>query len=273
MIVFLSGPDDYRRERAKREHTSRFKMKYSDIGMAFFDLSEDGSSENFEIFIKSQSIFEPQKFAVLENLFENESEKLPEFLKNLADSKNITVLVSEKSSPDKNWQFLAVTARVSEKFEYLSGADWERFIKTEAAEEGLEFSEPALHFLTHLYANDTWRIVTEIKKIALSDKIVAAKAADKKAEVELSDLENYDFTPSLAGHFDWGLVMGLKNQRVENRLSAFQKLLSRGEPAQKLFHMIAYQWPDKLSYFAGADIAVKSGKLEYEEALLYALIS
>lgn len=272
MIIFLSGPDDYRREQTKQDYVSGFKAKYSGISAASFDLSEGGATENFEIFIKSQSIFEQQKLAVLENLFENESDKLPELLKGLADSKNISVLVSEKSAPGKDWQFLAAVARVSEKFEYLSGADWERFIKTQAEKEGLEFSEPALHFLAHLYANDTWRLSTEIGKIALSDKVVADKTAGKKTVVELADIENYDFTPSLAGHFDWGLIMGLKNQRVETRLSAFQKLLSRGEPAQKLFHMIAYQWPEKLSFFAGADIAIKSGRLEYEEALLYALL-
>jgi hypothetical protein len=44
------------------------------------------------------------------------------------------------------------------------------------------------------------------------------------------------------------------------------------DPAPKLFNILASQWKEKISQFARYDLAIKSGKLDYEEALLDAVI-
>ena len=40
------------------------------------------------------------------------------------------------------------------------------------------------------------------------------------------------------------------------------------DPAAKLFNILGSQWKEKTAQMAELDFAVKSGKLEYEEALV-----
>ena len=84
-----------------------------------------------------------------------------------------------------------------------------------------------------------------------------------------------DFSKIAAGRFDldvapnyWGLLNGVKGYDVRSRLSALETLLAMNDPAAKLFNILASQWKEKIPQFAKYDAAIKSGKLEYEEALV-----
>ena len=71
MIIFLYGPDDYRRLQKKREILAEFKKKHSDLGVCIFDMTS-GATDDLEEFLRAQSIFENKKLAVIENLFPRE---------------------------------------------------------------------------------------------------------------------------------------------------------------------------------------------------------
>ena len=262
MIIFFHGADEYRRLQKKNEIIAEFRKKHSSVAVSRFDLSEKEEFGHFAEFISSQSLFDPKKLAILENIFEitgGEAVKkeLSASLKEAAKNPNATILVSEKKKSSEGLAFLAGKS-VSIKrqdFPYLTGAKWEAFISEIAKENGITIQPPAVKFLAEAYQNDTWSLVTEIRKIvSLPKKNIGIK------ELETMDIEiNPDY---------FGLLKNLKNYELGVRLASLEKLFLLNEPMPKVFNMIAYQFPDKMERMAKYDILVKSGKLEYEEVLV-----
>ena len=70
----------------------------------------------------------------------------------------------------------------------------------------------------------------------------------------------------------WAIFNGLKNSDITRRLFVLEKLFAAHEPAAKIFNILASLSKDRVSDFAEYDLKVKSGKLEYEEALVYAVL-
>lgn len=103
-------------------------------------------------------------------------------------------------------------------------------------------------------------MVTELEKISL-----LGKSEVGERELEYLELET---RPAF-----WNLVRGLRGFSMGERLGALHALLVSGEPAAKIFHMLAYERKEHLSRFAAHDVRVKSGKMDYEETLLDLAIS
>lgn len=274
MIIFLYGADDYRREAKKREIVAEFQKKRSDLGVGKFSFGEGSASggdlvvfEKFREFLISQSLFQSAKLAILENSFEvsgdpdkkskisNGAGRLREVLKEVLENKNITVLMSEKDKPVKAMDFLLKEPVVSQKFEFLEGREWENFILKEAKRVEVKITAGALRFLAAVYQNNSWGLVTELEKLAGLGKEL----------VDVKDLE--ELGVEQAPNF-WSLLLGFKSRDLSQRLWALEKVFGMNEPSAKMFNVLAYQLPDKKTAIAEGDLAVKSGKLEYDEALL-----
>ncbi|MBI4085727.1 MAG: hypothetical protein HY433_00560 [Candidatus Liptonbacteria bacterium] len=266
MLIFLCGPDDYRREEKKRSIIAEFRGKRG-VSIDSFDLADKENFLRFQDFIKNQSLFAPDKFAILENAFyagaeESASKKLAEELKQAAKQSGMTVLLSEKK-PTEGFGFLSKkSAKVDvQKFDYLEGKEWEEFIAAKAGECGVKLGVPALEFLSRAYENDAWRLVTELQKISSLSPVI------KNQDQPLGARELEKLGLEIAPNY-FSLLQGLKGYQLENRMASLEKLFSMNEPLPKIFNMIIYQWPEKLGRLATYDILVKSGKLDYEEALL-----
>ena len=155
MIIFLYGPDDYRRSEKKRALIAEFSKKRSEIGLGVFDLEEKTALENLGEFLKTQSIFETAKLAVLENAFELDAPKLAKLLKPFVEEKNITILIAEKDKPVKALAFLLEKQTISQKFETLAGAELVAWIGAEAKKNGVKLTAAAAQFLASVYAGNT----------------------------------------------------------------------------------------------------------------------
>lgn len=254
MIIFLYGPDDYRRQQKKKELIAEFCKKHSVLGLGCFDFAEAESWTRFQEFVKSQSIFEPHKLAVLENTEEIDPKELAAQLKPLAKEKNITILISGESKPAKTAGIL------SQEFDYLKGAEWREFVLAEAKAREVNLSGDALNLLSAVYQNNSWGLITELEKISFLEKRVMQRSDLEYLEAELSP----DF---------WGLINGIGAYRVGDKLTTLEKIFAAGEPAGKVFNILAYQRKEKLPLMAAYDLAVKSGKMDYEEVLLDLAIS
>jgi DNA polymerase III delta subunit len=261
MIIFLCGPDDYRRSEKKRSIIAEFSKKRSEIGLGVFDLEEKTALENLGEFLKTQSIFETAKLAVLENAFELDAPKLAKLLKPFIEIKNITILIAEKDKPVKALAFLLEKPTISQRFETLAGAEWVAFIQAEAKKNNVRLAPPAAQFLGTVYGGNTWGLITEIEKLA---------GFKNSAVIEKKDLDVFDL--EVAPNY-WGLINGLKNYDIKNRLYAFETMLAANDPPAKIFNILASQWQEKTPHMAEYDLAVKSGKVDYEEALVDLLIS
>ena len=254
MIVFLYGPDDYRRTRKKRELTAEFLKKRSAQGIGTFDLMEAGAFENLEEFLENQSLFEPAKFAVLENAFEADAGALAKAIHPFLESKTVTVLISEREKPVKALAFLVKKPVIFQEFKKLAGEFFARFVSDEAKRNGLALDAAAARHLAAVYAGDAWSLATEVQKLA------ALKPAIKKSDLDTFDL---DVAPAY-----WPLIMGVRSFDLRSRMSALETLLAAGDPPPKIFNILASQWRERTHEMAEYDFAVKSGKLEYDDALL-----
>ncbi len=260
MLIFLYGADDYRREEKKRSVKEEFLKKYSNLSTGNFDLSEKNAFEEFKNFIRSQSIFETKKIVFLENAFDAEDQDmLAEELKALAENKNTTVVLSEKSKPLKAFSFLLEKPVLAQEFKNLEGADWEKFILNIAKKNDVRLDPGALAFLARAYAGNSWGLVTEIQKLSTLEK-----ALIKKEDLEGTMLEALpDF---------WSVMNGLKSPEIGRRLFILEKLFAANEPAAKVFNILASMWKERVAEFAEYDLKIKSGKLEYEEILVDAML-
>jgi DNA polymerase III delta subunit len=262
MILVFYGPDDYRRLQKIRAILAEFKKKHPQGAYARFDCGTAEERERFKEFAHTRSMFEPAKLSLLHGVGESGAKELARELKELAEQRELTIVIVERKKPESPFAFLVPGVAKTrtkqpieaQKFDFLEGAAWDAFALQEARARGTTLSPGAVRLLAEVYARDTWRLVTELDKLAgLSGQMVT--------EHDLGAL-GLETTPEF-----WGVVNGLKNPAASRRLEALEKLFAQKEPAQKIFHMIAYQWPEKLEAFAAYDRGVKSGKLDYEEAL------
>ncbi len=260
MLIFLYGPDEYRRSRKKKEIIAEFEKKRSDLGLASFDGESAESLAQLAEFLKTQSIFDVAKLAIIENAFEIDPPKLAAVLKPLVSQKDVNVLISEKSKPVKALAFLLEKPTFVQQFEALAGAEWTAFIHAEAKKNGLTLSPSAAQFLGTVYAGNSWGLATELEKLL----------SFGKAAIEKSDLDGFDLE---AAPNYWALLNGLKSADIKNRLSALETLFAINDPAPKIWNIIAAQAGERAPHMAEYDLKIKSGKLEYEEALVDFVIS
>jgi DNA polymerase III delta subunit len=257
MLIFLYGPDDYRRAQKKKDIIAEFTKKRGSLGLREFDFENKEEIAPFEEFAANQSIFDSAKLAVVSNAFEMEAKQLSKLLKPFVDRKDITIFLSEHDEPVKAISFLVEEPVFSQKFENLDEATLAAFAVAEAKKMGFALDFSAAQVLAAAHQGNTWALMTDLQKIGslpTSSKVVAKKDLD---EFNLEAAPNY-----------WALITGLKSADSRMRLLALEKMLALNDPPAKIFNILASQWQEKIPQIAEFDFAVKSGKLEYEEAVL-----
>jgi DNA polymerase III delta subunit len=264
MVILLQGPDEYRRRLKREAVIAEFVKKHGSSGVGRFDVDEDGA-DPLSSFLQNQSIFSPVRLAVVDHPFSADAKTLPALIESFQTDPNTTLLLSDAGKPSKGWAFLSGRSKkakpdvLTQTFDYLAGADWTAFIRAEAAARGVKLSAGALKLIGTAFIKDTWRLITELEKLSLSGT----------KEIVEDDLQylSVDLAPDF-----WAFVNSFRSQELGTRLAALESAFARNEPPAKLFHVLAYQMKEKLPRFAAYDLAVKSGKLEYEEALVDAVL-
>jgi DNA polymerase III delta subunit len=255
MIIFLYGPDSFRKLAAKRAYIEKSVKKYPAIAVEHFDCGENGDAVRFEDFAKATSLFSPVTLAVASGALSAEGKELKNTLKNLAASKTSHAILVEDSKPAKAFSFLLEKPVVAESFEFLKGAAWQRFVKEQADTLGVSLTPDTLAFLARNYEGNTWRCMTELEKLSLYGR---------KA-ISMSDVQKFHFEATV--NF-WEMVNGLKNPDRPRRLVALEKTFLQNEPPAKAFNILSSMWKEKAPQAAQLDFLIKSGKLDYEDALL-----
>lgn len=248
MLLHLYGSDSYRRLRASRGIIAQYLAKYPDGFVQTFDLSREGEFDRLRSFVGAPGLFAKATLAIVRQPEEGEK-PLVKFLKEAAELAYVTVLVVADKKLPKDFSFLyeKEVGPAKKEFEPLEGMEFLKFLKADSAERGVAVSDAQLAAIGQAYEGDTWGAVTEL------DRVSHGGAVEKAAQ-------GIDFI---------GLIRTLAGGSVAAaRLKALFLLLDYDEPA-KVFNMAAAftRGGDKVK-MADYDIAVKSGKLEYSEALL-----
>lgn len=246
--MHVYGDDSYRRNRAVREIVAQYQKKYPDGTVGNIDCNDQDSLKKLESFAAAPGLFSKSSLAIVRSPEEGGKE-LAKLLKTFADSKHVTVLVVADKKLPKDFAVLyekgVGPARAD--FEQPEGIDFLKFLKADAAERGIKISDTQLKSIGELYNGDTWGAVTEIERVA-SGGAIGEKGA------------TFDFI---------GLIRTIAGgTNVAQRLKALFLLFEYDEPA-KVFNMVAaFTTGGAKVKMADYDVAIKSGKLEYGEALL-----
>lgn len=262
MILYLYGPDSYRRQEKLKEYLERYQAKYQGISLSNFYLDKEGDWEKLKDFSKSQSLFESSKVGVVWNIgnLEDKNRKdLINLLKENLKSKDLTLIINADKKPTKDFNFLLKEPVISWEFENLAGVELEKFLTKKAGERGLVLDKESQNLLAQVCAGDAWGLITELDKLALLN--------EKK--ITLVVLEKH-----LHASLPINIFATINQMRsagsVGRRLALLEELFSRSEDPAMIFNLMAVSpygdqnWKVRVADY---DAAVKSGKLEYEEAL------
>ena len=274
MIIFLYGPDSFRRQQKRKEYIERYKNKYQAVGYFDFNVKNpDAEFEKLREFCSSHSLFENVKLAVVENILtdfaKSDDKKIQktaaDFLKANLENKELTILLSEIKAPLKAFDFLLKKPVLTQEFKNLAAGQFEFFIKKEAEKRGVELTADASAFLAESFNEDSWSLINELEKLSLfNDKNFNSQRL--KEIVENNKPTSFNEFFSQVKNLLW-------SRSFEQKLVNLEFLLLR-EDSAKIFNFLASfsNNPAELTRkFADYDIAVKSGKMDYEEALLCAI--
>ena len=269
MIIFLYGPDSYRRRKKLNEIMDQYKKKHLALNIGKFDFTEnDGDGEFFKLqeFSLADSLFESEKLIIAEDIFEwiskENQKKTAEFLKSNLENKKMTIIISSAKAPIKAFDFLLEKPSLFQEFENFEGDKLKFFIKKESEERKIKFEPKAISFLADVFIGDSWGLINELDKFSLFNKKFFSvddlkNFIDYYKPISSSDffikIKNFFFSRSLA-------------QKLENL-----EFLLESEDSAKIFNFLASfssNQPVLIQKFADYDVAIKSGKMEYEEALL-----
>jgi DNA polymerase III delta subunit len=263
MIIFLYGPDSYRRQEKLKSIIDEYKEKHSAFSIEHFNLENGDAFVALKDFIQARSLFDDLKLGVIHHGNDLGKETKKEYvalLKENIKSKDPVLILIEDKKPTKEFNFLLEKPILSQDFEQLTWIRFKAFFDQEARRRSLQFDRESEDLLLRTYSGDTWALVTELDKLALLDEKRIAGAV----------LKNHLHASMPVNTFS--MIYEMRNARqVGERLALLDELLSRSEDPGMVFNVAAsspYGDTEFKKRVADYDVAVKSGKLEYEEVLL-----
>ncbi len=263
MIIFLHGPDSYRRRQKEKELIDFNKKKHPDFDFKNFDLSENEESHlSLKDFLSQQSLFDNFKMALVSGIFEVEPKKIKPILKEQLNNDNIALMILEEKKPAKEFDFLTEKPVLNQEFKKLNAEELVFFIRKEGEKRNLKFEPKAKDYLIRWQEQtntDTWALVNELDKISM---------ADFSQPISVSDLESLIPFSYQEEIFDLARILAGQNP-LKKKLVALERLLIQKEPVAYAFNLLSYGAPANLLLkLADYDVSVKSGGLDYEEVLL-----
>ncbi|EKD23981.1 MAG: hypothetical protein ACD_81C00135G0007 [uncultured bacterium] len=275
MITFLHGADTYRREQRLRELTKAYQKKYAVFSINPFDFDDESEVLRFKDFCSQQTMFENKKLALIDNAFSIKGDDTAQhILKSALANESVIVFISEftdetNSRPrdrvtvPRDLLFLLNKPAMAETFDPLSDAKLAFFIATEAKKRSILISPEAADFLVFALRRDTQLIMNELEKVALYFNDAKRELSRQDVELLIDYLESPDifaFTNAVS-----------KQGPIASRLAPLERLFINQEEPAKIFNIFAKnQYIDlaTVRMLADYDILVKSGKLDYETALV-----
>ncbi len=224
MLILVHGKDSYQIHNKIKEIISRHKGR-------FVFIKEKRDIENLRIEISQDSIFKEKKLVVLENLWSliSQEKKIVQLLKNIKDSKEITIVFKEEKMDKKTESFFKEKGEVF-LFDFLAGRDLASWIQKEIHRKGGEIRGEALAFLTESVGNDLWLASNEIEKLLTY----------KKGVIEEKDVAL--LVPPL---IEGDVFKAIDFLSSGNRKAAFDvlyKRIKKGDHVLYLIKMIVFQF-------------------------------
>lgn len=296
MLIYLYGPDSYRRQQNLNKLATGFREKNTSFSEKYSDFAIDGNFPEFEDFLLQQSMFSFKKLAVVNNPFElgkDESSKFKEILKSNKDTPETFIILSSNEEPAKEFEFLLDLPKNNVlEFGALEGAKMEHYMNLEAKNLGISLTPKAVSLLAKIFRGNTWGLVTELQKLAFLkshpespdgdegshfySEVLLRQLADQNdnlTSLKKIDVKDIEETLVYFADSDIRSLSSLisKNDSRKKIIPVLENLFFNNEEPAKIFNFISanpYLRPELVEGLANYDVAIKSGKLDYETALL-----
>jgi hypothetical protein len=238
MLFLFVGQDSYRRSIKKKEWMAAFAAKYPDCLASVFDVSDASTEEEARVFCAASPLFSSLRMAVLENC-EAGGDFTDEIIARCSASQTVHAVAVFEKNPGKK---VANQAKEVYEFALPKDLEWGQYVEVEAKRFGLKTTDPRVVLASNNWNLSPWGLSTELAKIAMGASQKEERVVDVRA-------------------FAYG--------RLSDRLSQMQISFSGGSPWQMIFYTTAAMTgKQNTPLFAEYDAAIKSGKIDYEEALL-----
>lgn len=263
MVIYLYGPDWYRRVGKFKELFTEYKKKHPAMDICSVDLENKPEDwKSVRDFLNQPSMFVDAKIALVREASSVDEKAWIKILKSYAESPKTFILISDScKKPVKAFGFLLDKLVVSQEFAILDGKMREAFLYKETKKLGLSFAADAWKFFVG-FASEGESVgagMAELEKLALAGLKQPISLSDAKSVIKwFSRDEVFYITRGLVGYEDWRRKVGMLERAFLQR-----------EAGAHVFNSLAYQvrGADAIS-LADYDVSIKSGGLEYEEALL-----
>lgn len=269
MIIFLYGPDSWRRNRKLAELLGQYRQKYEQLDLLDLDLSENPEDWlKVRDFLNQPSMFVDSKVAVVRESGAVEEKEWRQILRDNIKTEKIFLIISDVVNPKANFRFLLEKSFFKKEFAELTGVELATWVKKEAVQRSLNFNPEAwryfLDYLNSLNEGRSWAAIQEFEKISLANLPSPVSIADLQSIINWSSSEDFqDLVGPLFRSFDW-----------HQRLFLAEKLFLQKEDSAHIFNSLAYRAKgSQLVRFADYDIKIKSGIADYESAIFDFAIS
>jgi len=272
MIIFIYGPDTYRSRQKLNELKSKFVSEI-DIASQSLIVIEGQTTTLKEISekINTGSLFVKKRMVVIEDIFENKSEKLfadlSAFLKKRDEAKksdedNIIIFRDGdlnnknkklKKDGQKLFTFLLAQKYVQE-FKNLSGAQLTNFIKEATQKLDRTIEPTALNTLVTRTNSDLWRISSELHKLAM--------ALPQNGEIKNQEVKN-----QVAGTYDENIFNLMDAISVRNKklaLTLLEEQYLAGVSEDYILVMLIRQFKILLQIKSGTESGLNASQIASE---------
>ncbi len=266
MIIYLFGPDSYRRQQKLKEIIKSYQEKHSVFSIENFDLEAQDEFFRFKDYCSQETLFAVKKMAVIKNSSEIKDtngylNELKNLLKSLISDENTIIILSQNKEFNKDFDFLLKKPVNSQEFKNLEPEKFEFFIAKEAKNRRIDLAPKTIEFLARIFKGNSWGVITEIEKLSLLNPNKEIDPEDVKRCVFWTKEPNiYDFTDSIT-----------RNKTLGQKLNSLENLFLAIEEPAKIFNFLSanpFLNFNLLKSMADYDVLVKSGKLDYETALV-----
>jgi DNA polymerase-3 subunit delta len=185
MIIFFYGADSYRSRQKLNELKEKFINEIDPASQSL--ITVNGASTTLKEIsdkINTGSLFVKKRMVIIEDIFDNKSDKLlgelEIFLKSHSESKNtdeeniiifrdgdINSKNSKLKKEAKKLLTYLLTQKYVQEFKVLTGSSLHDFAQQEVTKLGRKINTSAINLLIARTNSDLWRIASELHKLAL----------------------------------------------------------------------------------------------------------
>lgn len=259
MLILLSGDNEFERSRYANALIDEFVKKHGNLGVQKFSFSDNTIMEVAD-YVRNFSFFNPIKLCVFHDfdssaVAKSDFKNFLDLLDSVKKDESNVVLISASKFPVELKNLLS-EASINKEFSVPENKSLIEFVQKEAKRKNLIISDSDASSIIDAFGNDLNGMVNEVDRLSLS-----------REKIKKDDYSGYELFPVVS-------KLRYSRNRAEKMFYLEVILSYLDADAGYAFNLLSAAAPksvkpeDWYSSFADYDVAVKSGNLNYEEALL-----